>query len=374
MKLISVKITMSLILLIFVSFFQIKGLTGYKINIVKNPRPTCEEKLFTELVKTGEVSVNIEDENFLILPFELAVSKEGNIFVFDSKQTKIFCYNKNLKLIDIFSKHGRGPSELGSRPHHAGAIFMEVGEDNNLYVGDRYNTAIHCFNSKGAFIKDIRLRTMGSPSIIPVMDMKGNFYSYSGFKGEKIIDVFNKNGEQITSLIDRKELGNCLYSEPIRKESKTRIFYSGPNTFLLQSTVDNRIVVYLSEPSALFILKDYKIQKKINLLPLNALKEYKEKKEEALKSDSTVTIFQSMITDKDNKNNFYLEYGVTKDKKRHLLYMFDYNGKLKQVYYIKLLTKGIFHIKYKRNGIFYAIGTGEDEEKTIITLKEAKEK
>ena len=119
------------------------------IIIIKNPKPTCEEKVYTELKKVGEVVDTMESKAFLISPQSVAADGEGNIYVYDSMMKKIYKYNHDLKVLFTFSGEGAGPGEIGASIGKGSDIFLYLAKDNLLYAGDRMNQKVIAFNASG---------------------------------------------------------------------------------------------------------------------------------------------------------------------------------------------------------------------------------
>jgi hypothetical protein len=321
-----------------------------------------------------ELSESLDDENFLIQPTSLVADSAGNIFVFDKRQVKIFKYDKNLKLVKTFGKKGQGPSEFGALSRIRTDIYLYIGKDNYLYVGDRFNLTIHCFDLEGNFIKDIRMRTTGIPIIVPVMDKKRNFYLHTGYNNTGLIDVFNDKGERTASLLEKKELGYGLFFKP-DKLNEQSYYYSSPLTVQYYIMDDDRLIVICMNSGFLYILKNNRLLKKLELWPKKALTVYKKIFKQATEKGFLRSYFFNLIHDKDNKTYFYLDFGKGTDPGRTLLYRFDLSGNLKEVFYVREKFKNrITRVYYKKNNLFYAIGSKDEYEKTIILYKEGNKK
>lgn len=358
----------------FLVFYCIISPLNYKLaaenlHIIKNPKPTCEENLYTELMKVGELSETIEYENFLLQPTSMVADKKGNIFVFDRRHVKIFKYDKNLKLIKTFGRKGQGPGEFGMFSRSQADIFLYISKDDFLYVGDRFNLRIHCFDLDGNLIRDVKIRTKGLPFIVPVEDSKKNIYLYSEDMNGGIIDVFNQKGEKTESLLSRKELRYGLFFMP-DSSNKELYLYSDPDTIQYDIFEDDKLIVCSLNSGFLYILKDNRLLKKLPLWPKKALAMYKKKLKNAIKDGFIVSYFFRLIPDKDNEKYFYLNFGKPLDSERTLLYKFDLEGRLKEVLFIKEDKNQYTKVLYKKNNLFYAIGTNEEDEKTIILYKE----
>jgi len=343
--------------------------------VIKNPKPTCEEKVYVELVKVGEIIPNLDDEKFLVFPLEVEVDGNGNIFVYDSKQVMIFKYDRNLKYVATLGKPGRGPSELGCTPREAACVSLFTGSDNILYVGDRKNAAIHCFNLDGTFIKDIRIKSFRGAAIDSIKDQKNNFYSYTTLGNDKCIAIYNEKGELNGSLLDRKELDFSLFFSP------GRTVLNGSHQFPCKfsipfGVVDNgRLAVFNHNSGYFYIFSNGRLQTKKPLWPKKALEFYKWSLSQIKDEREWFPYFTGFFIDNDNKKFFYLNLGKTKDNQKFPVYMFDLKGKLIKVFYVDgRNTNGYIRFQCKRNNLFYAIGPNKDDERTIFIYKEAAKK
>ncbi|GEM_PF-1208704 len=363
-------------------------------NVIKDPKPTCEEKVYVELEKVGEITPGINDENFLVKPMDVEVDGSGNIFVYDNKMAAIFKYDRNLKLVKTFGKAGRGPSDMGSQYGGGWCIFLFIGNDNILYVGDKNNRTIHFFDLDGKFIKDIRLRTFDGVMVTALKDSRNNFYTYHGAASDKCIAIYNEKGELTGSLLDITELGNKLYISPVKNEFES--YHLLPYLITLEfGLVENDRLAAFSHNSGFFYLfQDNRLRVKKALWPKQALEIHKAKIAASIKREeednnfsnpsgskmalikskgANVRYFSDFFVDNDNKKYFYLTLGRTQDKTKFLVYMFDLKGALIKVLYIDSRSA---YIQYpcKRNNLFYTIGKDKNDEDTIIIYREVTKK
>lgn len=339
-----------------------------KITVLKDPKPTCEEKGYKELVQVGELKESIDDDFFLVAPLNLTVDDDGNIYIFDRKQMKIAKYNRNLKFIKEVGHKGSGPSDFGASRLGMEQIYPIVGDDKLLYVGDRSNRTIHIFDLNLNFIKDIRIRMNTQPSIIPVMDSKKNFYIHSfDFTGGNLINIFDFKGEKLFSLLDSKELRSSLFSK-FEKYDKNFYYQGTESSLKFYIQTNDRLAVVNLISGYFYLFKDFKMIKKRALWPKMALEMSK------IRDDgSGIFLFSDLIPDQDDRKYFYLNFGLTPDEKRFLLYKFDEDGNFNSVLSIKRKDKNYYvRINCKKNKLFYGIGKNDDSEQTLVVYREDK--
>lgn len=344
------------------------------IVIIKDPKPTCVEKVYTELKKVGEVVDTMESKAFLIAPQSVTADGEGNIYVYDSMMKKIYKYDRDLNVLFTFSGEGQGPGEIGASRGRGGDIFLHLAKDNLLYAGDRANQKIIAFNASGKPVHEIKIYIRRLSHIVPVVDSKGNFYIHS--TGDGVIDVYNREGDRVSSLIDNIELAVGLFYS-LKREVMKNYYYRKPSpTNISYDMIDgDRLLVYLQSSGMFFIVKDSRVIKKLKLWPRDALKYYKEKFKEGLERDPEFDMFTSffftLIVDRDDKRYFYLQFGKPKGSNKNYLYKFDLDGNLIKVLFINEPSKNSYEVlNYKRNGLFYGVGFDEEHNKNLKIYKE----
>lgn len=345
-----------------------------EITIFKDPKPNCEEKVFVELKKVGEVDDAGENNEFLVAPWSVVADGSGNIFVYDTMMKKIYKYSKELKLLTTFGGPGGGPGEFGISAGMGGRIYLYLAKDNLLYAGDRMNQKIICFDTSGRLVKEVKIVIKANSFIVPVVDGKGNYYIHSPVEG--IIDVFNPEGKKTSSLLDRSELPFGLFFSLKRRVMKEYHYWkSGPANVLHEIIDGDRLLVYLNASSFFYIVQGNNVIKKMKLWPREALRFYKVDYKEALERvpgiEGFISFFCWLMVDRDNGKYVYFLFGKPLDDDKTYIYQFDLEGNLIKVLFIKELSNDhITIVRYKRNGLFYAVGRDEDYNKTIMIYKE----
>jgi hypothetical protein len=344
-----------------------------KLTIIKDPKPTCEEKVFTELRKVGEVVDTMESKAFLVAPRSVVADNEGNIYLFESMLKKVHKYNRELELLFTFAADGTRPGETGGVKGFGTDTTLFLGKDNLLYAGDRKNRRIICFHSSGKPLETINIYIKPPGFMTPVVDSKGNFYLHSS--DDSVIDVYDSHGMRLASLINRDELSVGLFYSLKSAVSKKHIYgRSTPMNVLHEIIRGDRLLVFSQTSGKFFIVKDNKVIKKLNLWPRDALEFYKKKLWTAIEGEQEFEAFTSffltLFADRDDERYFYLHFGKPESSQKNYLYKFDLEGKLDRVLFINEPSSRTAFLTYKRNGLFYGVGYDEKFDKSLVVYKE----
>jgi hypothetical protein len=194
---------------------------------------------------------------------------------------------------------------------------------------------------------------------LPVVDKKGKVYVYSKHGGA--VDVYDNSMELVHTLLERKHFDRYLFSEPNIKIPRTaRLRGFDPRFISVYGSVfynilsDGRVLVYLSNSSTVFVIKNGRIEKQFDVWLKGAL-ERKKKSVERIQANKKIIntsypMIAGLIVDRDESGYFYLLLNHELDR----LYKFNVDGHLKEV--LVSDTKTFFMIK--RNGLFYALKKG----------------
>jgi DNA-binding beta-propeller fold protein YncE len=87
------------------------------------------------------------DRGYFSTPKDIAVDKDGNIYVVDSRNNRVQKFSKEGNFLISWGKEGNGPGDL-KEPNG-----IDIGPDGNIYVADTWNGRIEVFNPAGSFIK-----------------------------------------------------------------------------------------------------------------------------------------------------------------------------------------------------------------------------
>ena len=328
-----------------------------EITCIGNPTPTHVEKKtdVVELVKVGEIPYNLNEEFAQALPTFIVGDNEGNIFVFDYRNKKIFKFDKNYRLIKTFGKQGTGTGELGT-----GAGYNEVyfsGADR-LYVTDISNKKILEFDGDGKHLKDYpfppREKRQYCKSVFPLVTSDGGFYGRSDF--QCTLDAYNihdKEQKKRYSLLGLDDCSRCIMIKPSEMDANFWTRTDVKNTFY-DLAGDGRLLVYMANASTLYIFKNDTLVKQFNIWPKDALELYgrtwrEYDKDRPAEHPLLIYMFRKFFMDKDDENHFYLEINADLEKKP-LLYGFDLEGNLEKI----LAAPYYCYFLYKKNNLFYA--------------------
>lgn len=344
----------------------------------------------SQLVKIKEISSNYDDDVLLARPTALTVDSEKNLYIYDNMLVKISKFDKNYRLISSFMRSGRGPGEsAGGMTAEGGTHKIYYAHDSNLYVSDPLNNKVIVYSpTDGKHLKDIKLDKYGRDPFNPVVDSRGHLYALNNTGG--IIDELDLNNKMtlIHTYLDGRLSNNCLifkrkYAEVLPKDVLKRMSYRPELSDVGYDVYrDNQLIVFLFNPSTLFIFKDQKLMLERNIYIQSVMDNYRKVAVKFLDGQkripherkkfmgfSPMTMFITFFVDKDDDRFFYL----TEFYENLNVYMFNQRGDL-----IKVLSyptcypdKQVF-LYAKRNNLFYGL-IGVDRN-PIIFMEEKKKK
>jgi len=160
----------------------------------------------------GVAGVSGESENMFNGPTDVAVARNGDIFIADGHgNNRIMKFSKNGKFIKQWGKKGSAPGEF-NLPH-----TLAFDSRGRLLVGDRSNKRIQIFDQEGAFID--QWTQFGSPSGIFIA-RDDTLY---------VVDYNDKKRLFIGSAKDgslKHEINNLTLGEGIAVDNNGNIFVS----------------------------------------------------------------------------------------------------------------------------------------------------
>lgn len=171
------------------------------IEIMKNVAFTHEDSLIPvkELKVVKKVDLNFSND-FVAVIDDMAVAPNGNIFVYDPKQIKLFLLDLNHQLTTTFAKSGQGPGELMQMGYFK-SVYLNAGWDNKLYLYNHGNNMVHVYSQSGNYLSTIRPvgieYTIGKPTAyrdgsVAMIGKKGRLACYTPQNGkykQKIIEL-----------------------------------------------------------------------------------------------------------------------------------------------------------------------------------------
>jgi len=277
----------------FIIFFTFSFLIYLQsVKVIKDPKPTHFEKKFVRLKMIKKVGYDFDDENFIGKVGSVTADREGNLYIYDSLQTKIFKLNKNLKLVKGFGSKGRGPGDF---------IIPSSSDDNSLNL----------------YSKDLNIKK--------VLIKRKSFDKF----------LFYKPGYLIIEIVRRPDY-------------ETNLFY--------RLSDDNKLIVIIGNDMTYFLFKDFKLIRKRKILPALILDDFKKYATKNLVNtdDTYGPLISRCFFDSDDSNFFYLQFFRDEKKGWDILYKFSTKGDLIKVLYIKANEKNVYsRFLLKRNNIFY---------------------
>lgn len=279
------------------------------VKFIKDPKPTHVEKHFVKLVKVWEIPSDIDKDNFMAVPGDIAVDDKGSIFVFDVKIRQIFKFDKNYKFVKSFGTVGQGPGEFSG-----GRASMEICFSNkHLYVSDTNNKKLIVFDTDGNHIRDIKLPYLvhTDGGINPAISLTGDFFVRTGT--HCTLDAYNINDRELKkrySLLGQDDCGRFIIQEPVAHGPVPTGMFTELETFY-DILPGNRLIVYLANSSTIYIFEKKDLVRRFEIRPKEAMEFYRQAiarlKKKKKSKETTIYLFRIFFTDKDNENYFYLD-------------------------------------------------------------------
>lgn len=330
-------------------------------HVIDDPKPNCIETNFSHLKLVASIGPEINDDEFLYKPKAVAVDRNNNLYIFDRAQHRILKFDSDFRFVKYIGRDGEGPGEFMRMP--IGMVDIHVGLDEKLYVLDWMAFKVLVFDTGGGFLTEHRFH-----GVVPVknlaVDHLGNMHFFQN-EGD-LLKVFNQRDETLASI---SITGGLHLADLFFKLGIDRRGTMGDLQIVLLE--DSRKLLYFQWSSTMVILNKGKIERQFQLLPRDALIDFKTdllkiKKDGIIKS-RRMTLFQTFFCDQDDLRTFYLNRWSNKGKKLNMLYQFDLRGKLKKVLFLKLEEcPGTVKFFVKKNQLFYA----RNHEKILIFKEE----
>lgn len=353
-------------LFLIAAILNLHGFAADKTGVIRDPKPNMIEKKYVELVKTEELTADIQDEEFIFKPLTMTL-KGKNLYVYDEVQAKIFKLNNQLTPIKSYGGVGQGPGELfGKRS----LVFINFGLDGKLYLNDVNPKKMIILDENLDYIDEFRYNTNWRLDYSPVADAQGAVYFFKFDGNDNMIKGFDHHQNPLFSVPVEDEDLNTLY------EKKNPLFGPGGDS-IMAITAHSIVLIFFRDSSTLFILKNNKLVKKAKLWPKDALIDYKSKLDKILMPDKTgtrkiksvgfISFFSWIIMDNDDGNKFFLDYINNETKGIRVLYHFNMDAELLKVLYVKI-QRPIIRFLAKGNNRYYGI-----EGEKIVIYKEKEE-
>lgn len=132
------------------------------------------------------------DKGFFSSPKDIAIDKDGNIYVADSKNNRIQKFNNAGVFILSWGKEGNAPGDLKE------PCGLDIGPDGNVYVADTWNGRVQVFTNTGSFIQAMgQEQGLWGPRDVGV-DKAGNVYVLD--TGNGVIQKLDKSGRLLMTF------------------------------------------------------------------------------------------------------------------------------------------------------------------------------
>jgi hypothetical protein len=345
----------------------------------KDPKPTFTEKNFVLLEKINQIEDSDDQENILAYPKAMTADSKGNLYVFDTAQTKVFKINKDLKIVKSYGQSGEGPGDfINAFRYDRVSMYC-----NDVYVyvltSNRYQVIVLDLNLN--FIDDFRMRhDFKGLSPCFTVAKNGDIVLYSP-EGKGTFFIYNNKMKLRSKVSIDLKLFEFLFFDPPKCMIENRL---NRNRIFLKSDMirDTKRAVFCLDTANLFIFNGNRLEDQFKLYSRKILDQFKPRLARSLKQVSHslkikkgrtgfqcgyLKLFRNFFIDKDTGKSFYLEY-IDVNEKTIYLYNFDFEGNLLKIY--QFSDKNIYlnkmSFKLKRNKLFYA----RDGDDKIVTYRE----
>ncbi len=349
------------------------GFLFSNVKVIKNPILNLKEKNFKLLKKVWEIKDEVGKDEYLFMPYSLAMDKNNNLFIYDRGQAKILVFDASFKFIKSFGSVGAGPGEfLGSgKPF---IVRIQIGPDGKLYAHDHVANKVLVFNADGKFVRQIKIDpSRGTNFMDPTADKSGNLV-FQEFRDDRLV-IFNEKEEILFSMMNKEKEKEYLFAEhkiflrPGQEDIslKNEPFSYDGSELQMKITSNSKLFLYFTAAATLYIvdLNDRKNAKKFRIWPEEAIKLRKEEIEKM--KYGYALLFSPVIPDGDQGDLFYLDFGKNKDRKSGCLYRLNLEGNLVGVLYIPITEGAVTpSILLKQNNFFFA----REDDKVVVYQEE----
>jgi peptidylamidoglycolate lyase len=179
------------------------------------------------LMKIGEAEVPGKDNLHLNRPTDIAVAKDGSFYVSDGyRNSRVIKFSPVGKYLFEWGRKGAGESEVDI-PHS-----ITLDSSGNVYVADRENNRIQVFDPAGKFIREISHASFGAMCAV-------------AFKDSKLFAVDD------LSLLKVKHLGSDIFIFDSIGKIQTRFgrsgYWSGTTAWLHDIVIDKEENIYTGD-------------------------------------------------------------------------------------------------------------------------------
>ena len=194
------------------------------------------------------------------------------------------------KLLVSTYEAGNGPGEF-SGTERTYPIFINIGRDGKLYANDIRVKKVIVFDQIGEYVREYKYK--GGGVLKPIVDSDGNCYFLSA-EDNRVINVYNQKKSKLITLKNEKESFNYLFVKPgvVYMEMASK---NPAGELLIDLTVNSKLLIYFPSSSIMYVLKDKKILKKMNIWPKEALNSYKTELNDLIKGNKNIYNLHSAL-------------------------------------------------------------------------------
>lgn len=162
-----------------------------EIKIIKNPEVPS---VYVLKVFDKFGGLDVPKEQTFDNPVDVAISKEGLIYILDSKDNNIKIFKEDGSYIKPIGRVGEGPGEF-KRPWS-----LQIIKDK-IYITDTGNRRIQIFTKDGRYERGYKVPIEYGYGM--TFDSKGNLYmNTQGLRSQKIISIYNNQGNLLSEIGD----------------------------------------------------------------------------------------------------------------------------------------------------------------------------
>ena len=122
------------------------------IKVITNPDYPRDGIFKYELEEEISIGLLDGDDNYILnRPFDLKVSKNGTIYIFDRGDINIRAYSKNGQYLRTIGRKGMGPGEFNV------PLYFDLSENGHIYLSDSRNKRVAIFDTTGAYISGFNI-------------------------------------------------------------------------------------------------------------------------------------------------------------------------------------------------------------------------